>query len=138
MSRTTLSLTDVGKTYGSFVAAADIDLEVGNGEFVTFLGPSGSGKSTTLMMIAGFTAPTSGNINLNGEPLDPIPVWKRDIGMVFQHYALFPHMTVAQNVSFPLEMRGVEKGDRRKKVGEALEMVGLIGFDHRLDRKSVV
>ena len=135
MSRTTLSLTDVGKTYGSFVAAADIDLEVGNGEFVTFLGPSGSGKSTTLMMIAGFTAPTSGNINLNGEPLDPIPVWKRDIGMVFQHYALFPHMTVAQNVSFPLEMRGVEKGDRRKKVGEALEMVGLIGFDHRLPKE---
>ena len=103
--------------------------------FVTFLGPSGSGKTTTLMMVAGFTEPTEGHIHLEGKPLDPIPVWKRDIGMVFQHYALFPHMSVAQNVVFPLEMRGVPKADRRKRVEEAMEMVGLAGFGERLPKE---
>ncbi|WP_299988806.1 ABC transporter ATP-binding protein [uncultured Ruegeria sp.] len=130
-----LQLSDIGKAYGPVNAARDINLDVEPGEFVTFLGPSGSGKTTTLMMVAGFTAPTQGNIQLEGKPLDPIPVWKRDIGMVFQHYALFPHMSVAQNVAFPLEMRGVAKEDRRKKVEEAMEMVGLAGFGTRLPKE---
>ncbi|WP_293576866.1 ABC transporter ATP-binding protein [Phaeobacter sp.] len=135
MTDSLLKLTDLGKAYGLINAAKDINLDVADGEFVTFLGPSGSGKTTTLMMVAGFTTPTAGGISLNGQPLDPIPVWKRDIGMVFQHYALFPHMTVAQNIAFPLEMRGVAKRDRRTKVEEAMEMVGLAGFGQRLPKE---
>ncbi|KIC21813.1 ABC transporter ATP-binding protein [Leisingera sp. ANG-Vp] len=130
-----LKLAGLGKAYGQVDAAKDINLDVADGEFVTFLGPSGSGKTTTLMMVAGFTEPTAGGISLNGQPLDPIPVWKRDIGMVFQHYALFPHMTVAQNIAFPLEMRGVAKSDRRSRVEEAMEMVGLAGFGQRLPKE---
>jgi putative spermidine/putrescine transport system ATP-binding protein len=135
MSDTLLKLSQIGKAYGSVDAAKDINLDVAPGEFLTFLGPSGSGKTTTLMMVAGFTDPTTGNIYLDGKPLDPIPVWKRDIGMVFQHYALFPHMSVNQNVSFPLEMRGVAKANRRKKVEDALEMVGLAGFGARMPKE---
>lgn len=135
MRDTILRLTDIGKTYGAVDAVKDISLDVASGEFVTFLGPSGSGKTTTLMMIAGFTEPTAGHIDLEGRPLDPIPVWRRDIGMVFQHYALFPHMSVAQNVAFPLEMRGVPKADRRKQVDDAMKMVGLAGFGTRLPKE---
>ncbi len=130
-----LKLDNIGKAYGVVDAAKDINLDVAPGEFVTFLGPSGSGKTTTLMMVAGFTDPTQGHIHLEGKPLDPIPVWKRDIGMVFQHYALFPHMTVTQNVSFPLEMRGVPKAKRRAQVEEALSMVGLDGFGARTPKE---
>ncbi|WP_317056883.1 ABC transporter ATP-binding protein [Roseovarius rhodophyticola] len=135
MTEPILKLSDIGKAYGPVDAAKDINLDVAPGEFVTFLGPSGSGKTTTLMMVAGFTEPTEGHIHLQGKPLDPIPVWKRDIGMVFQHYALFPHMSVAQNVAFPLEMRGVPKADRRRRVDEALEMVGLAGMGLRLPKE---
>ena len=131
MTAPLLQLSNIGKSYGAVDAAKEINLDVAAGEFVTFLGPSGSGKTTTLMMVAGFTEPSEGSIHLEGQPLDPIPVYKRDIGMVFQHYALFPHMTVNQNVVFPLEMRGVAKRDRRSKVEEALEMVGLSGFGAR-------
>ncbi|MCZ4354767.1 ABC transporter ATP-binding protein [Roseovarius aestuarii] len=130
-----LKLENVRKSYGAVDAARDINLDVAEGEFLTFLGPSGSGKTTTLMMVAGFTQPTDGKIALEGKPLDPIPVWKRDIGMVFQHYALFPHMSVAQNVAFPLEMRAVAKADRRKRVDEAMDMVGLAGFGARLPKE---
>ncbi|MEM7171863.1 MAG: ABC transporter ATP-binding protein [Pseudomonadota bacterium] len=130
-----LKLSSLGKSYGLVDAAKDVNLDVAAGEFVTFLGPSGSGKTTTLMMVAGFTDPSEGSIQMDGKPLDPVPVWKRDIGMVFQHYALFPHMTVAQNVAFPLEMRGVSKADRRVKMEEALAMVGLAGFDARLPKE---
>ncbi|MBE1281729.1 MAG: ATP-binding cassette domain-containing protein [Rhodobacteraceae bacterium] len=135
MTEPLLKLDNIGKAYGAVDAAKDINLDVAPGEFVTFLGPSGSGKTTTLMMVAGFTEPTAGHIHLGGKPLDPIPVWKRDIGMVFQHYALFPHMSVAQNVSFPLEMRGVSKRDRKQQVEQALEMVGLSGFGKRLPKE---
>ncbi len=135
MTEPLLKLSGIGKSYGPIDAAKDINLDVAPGEFVTFLGPSGSGKTTTLMMVAGFTEPSQGQIALEGKPLDPIPVWKRDIGMVFQHYALFPHMSVLQNVSFPLEMRGVPKAERRAKVEEALEMVGLAGFGLRLPKE---
>ncbi len=135
MADTLLSLIDVGKTYGAVTAAAGINLEVGQGEFVTFLGPSGSGKTTTLMMVAGFVEATSGEILLDGKPLNPLPAYKRDIGMVFQHYALFPHMTVAQNVSFPLEMRHIGKEERRRQVEEVLSLVGLEGFDSRYPKQ---
>ena len=135
MSEPLLKLAGIGKAYGAVDAAKNIDLDVAPGEFVTFLGPSGSGKTTTLMMVAGFTEPTEGHISLEGQPLDPIPVWKRDIGMVFQHYALFPHMTVSQNVVFPLEMRGVAKAKRRAQVSEALDMVGLDGFGERMPKE---
>ena len=135
MSDPILKLENIGKAYGAVDAAKDINLHVAEGEFVTFLGPSGSGKTTTLMMVAGFTQPTEGRIELKGKPLDPIPVWKRDIGMVFQHYALFPHMSVAQNVAFPLEMRGVSKTDRRARVEEAMDLVGLAGFGNRLPKE---
>ena len=135
MSDHLLKLTNLGKSYGPVDAAKDVNLDVASGEFVTFLGPSGSGKTTTLMMVAGFSEPTEGHIHMDGKPLDPVPVWKRDIGMVFQHYALFPHMSVAQNVAFPLEMRGVSKADRRSQVAEALAMVGLAGFDVRLPKE---
>lgn len=131
MSKPLLRLSDIGKTYGTVTAVTGINLAITQGEFVTFLGPSGSGKTTTLMMIAGFTEPTSGSIELEGKALDPIPVYKRDIGMVFQHYALFPHMTVNQNVAFPLEMRKVLKSERRTKVEEVLALVGLEGFGDR-------
>lgn len=135
MATPILSLLGVSKSYGAVVAAADIDLDVTSGEFVTFLGPSGSGKTTTLMMVAGFIDPTAGKIELDGRPLNPLPAYKRDIGMVFQHYALFPHMTVAQNVSFPLEMRKVPKPERRQRVGGALKLVGLEGFDARYPKQ---
>lgn len=135
MTEPILKLAGIGKAYGAIEAVKDINLDVDPGEFVTFLGPSGSGKTTTLMMVAGFSEPTEGNIALDSKPLDPVPVWKRDIGMVFQHYALFPHMSVAQNVAFPLEMRGVAKADRRKRVEEAMEMVGLAGLGQRLPKE---
>lgn len=135
MSDPILKLDNIGKSYGAVQAAKEIHLDLAEGEFVTFLGPSGSGKTTTLMMVAGFTQPTEGHIALEGKPLDPIPVWKRDIGMVFQHYALFPHMSVAQNVAFPLEMRSIAKADRRRRVEEAMDMVGLAGFGQRLPKE---
>ncbi|GAB5467020.1 MAG: ABC transporter ATP-binding protein [Rhodospirillales bacterium] len=130
-----LSLSNVGKTYGPISAAEEIDLAVAPGEFVTFLGPSGSGKTTTLMMVAGFVEASSGEIRLDGKPLNPLPAYKRDIGMVFQHYALFPHMTVAQNVSFPLEMRKLPKAERRRQVETVLALVGLEGFDQRYPKQ---
>src|ERR1700704_2461478 len=100
-----LELRGVRKSYGGEVAVENVDLELRNEEFLTFLGPSGSGKTTTLMMVAGLQRPDAGTIILNGHPVDGLPPYRRDIGMVFQQYALFPHMTVRRNVAFPLEMR---------------------------------
>ena len=101
------------------------------GEFLTLLGPSGSGKTTTLMMLAGFETPTAGEILLDGKPLSHKPPYQRDIGMVFQNYALFPHMTVAENIAFPLSVRGVAAADMRTRVERALDMVQLEGFGDR-------
>ena len=98
------------------------------GEFLTMLGPSGSGKTTCLMMLAGFETATFGEIRLGGKPINNIPPHKRGIGMVFQNYALFPHMTVGENLSFPLEVRGLEKAEREKKVTNALDMVQMRDF----------
>ncbi|SCM76462.1 Spermidine/putrescine import ATP-binding protein PotA [uncultured Pleomorphomonas sp.] len=122
----------VEKTYdGATLVIKNIDLDIHRGEFVTLLGPSGSGKTTTLMMLAGFETPTSGEITLNGRSINTLPPHRRNIGMVFQNYALFPHMTVEQNVAFPLEVRKVTAEETRRKVAEALDMVRLGDFGKR-------
>lgn len=116
----------VQKTYdGTTLVVRDLDLDIRRGEFLTLLGPSGSGKTTTLMMLAGFESPTSGEISLAGVPITRTPPHKRNFGMVFQNYALFPHMTVAENVAYPLSVRGVARGERKARVNAALEMVRL-------------
>jgi putative spermidine/putrescine transport system ATP-binding protein len=109
-----------------------VELTVQDGEFVTFLGPSGSGKTTTLMMVAGLLQPTGGEILLRGTPLAPLPPYRRNIGMVFQQYALFPHLTASRNVAFPLEMRRVPKAEIGRRVAAALRLVGLPDHGDRL------
>ncbi len=126
-----IELRGLSKFYGEAAAVENIDLTVGAGEFLTFLGPSGSGKSTTLMMIAGFVTPTAGDILLNGASIVSQPVHKRNIGMVFQNYALFPHLSVERNVAFPLEMRGVGRAEIGARVQAALELVRLQKFGGR-------
>jgi putative spermidine/putrescine transport system ATP-binding protein len=122
----------IGKTYDGVTRVVDdLNLDVARGEFLTLLGPSGSGKTTTLMMLAGFETPTSGEILLDGKPLSHKPPYQRDIGMVFQNYALFPHMTVAENIGFPLSVRGVPAAGIRSKVEHALDMVQLGGLGKR-------
>ncbi len=123
---------DVQKTYdGEHLVVKKLNLDIEQGEFLTLLGPSGSGKSTCLMMLAGFETPTHGNILLQGQEINNVPPHKRDIGVVFQNYALFPHMTVAENVAFPLTVRKVNKTDAKAKAIRALEMVQLGGFAER-------
>lgn len=126
-----IELQNLSKRYGNFTAVEAVDLSFKAGEFVTFLGPSGSGKSTTLMMIAGFTVPTSGDIKVNGNSIIQQPVHKRNIGMVFQNYALFPHLSVAQNVAFPLQMRGVTRNEIAERVKRGLAAVRLDQFSER-------
>ena len=122
----------VGKTYdGRQNVVQGLDLSIGRGEFVSLLGPSGSGKTTTLMMLAGFETPTEGEISLGGRRLNDLPPHKRNIGMVFQNYALFPHLTIAENVAFPLSVRGVPKAEQRARVARALAMVELPGVAGR-------
>ena len=119
----------VQKSYdGEQLVVKDLNLYIRKGEFLTMLGPSGSGKTTCLMMLAGFETATHGEIRLNGKPINNIPPHKRGIGMVFQNYALFPHMTVGENLSFPLEVRGLEKSQRELKVKNALDMVQMSDF----------
>ena len=130
-SGASIELHDLSKFYGSDAAARDINLDVAAGEFLTLLGPSGSGKTTTLMMIAGFTIPTSGDVRVNDKSIVQVPVHRRNIGMVFQNYALFPHLDVSSNIAFPLEMRGVAKSAIRERVGRALDLVRLRGFGER-------
>ncbi|WP_116598422.1 ABC transporter ATP-binding protein [Primorskyibacter marinus] len=122
----------VQKSYdGETLVVKDLNLALPKGEFLTMLGPSGSGKTTCLMMLAGFETATHGDIRLDGVAINNIPPHKRGIGMVFQNYALFPHMTVAENLSFPLEVRKIGKSDREKKVKRALEMVQMGDFGGR-------
>lgn len=122
----------VQKSYdGVSLVVKDLNLSIGKGEFLTMLGPSGSGKTTCLMMLAGFETATSGEILLAGRPINQVPPHKRGIGMVFQNYALFPHMTVGENLSFPLEVRGMGKSDREAKVKRALDMVQMYAFINR-------
>ncbi|PCI28151.1 MAG: spermidine/putrescine ABC transporter ATP-binding protein [SAR324 cluster bacterium] len=123
---------NVTKTYdGEHIVIKGLDLEISKGEFLTLLGPSGSGKSTCLMMLAGFGTPTSGDILLNGKSIKNIPPYKRNFGMVFQNYALFPHMTIQENVAFPLLMRKMSKAKAMKKAEESLDMVQLQQFIKR-------
>jgi putative spermidine/putrescine transport system ATP-binding protein len=122
----------VEKSYdGRSLVIADLDLEIQDGEFLTLLGPSGSGKTTTLMMLAGFELPTGGEILLDGRSLLRIPPYRRDFGMVFQNYALFPHMTVAENLAFPLRVRRIGRAEAEGRIRRALEMVRLAGFGDR-------
>jgi putative spermidine/putrescine transport system ATP-binding protein len=130
-----LTLTGLTKTYRSSVALDGIDLTVAPGEFMTLLGPSGSGKTTTLNLVAGFIEPDSGDIIMGGAPLVGMPPHKRDIGVVFQNYALFPHMKVDANVAFPLKQRGVGKADIAKRVTDMLAIVGLEGYGGRYPRE---
>ncbi len=117
---------NIQKSYdGESLVVKDLNLDVTKGEFLTMLGPSGSGKTTCLMMLAGFEPATHGEIFLNENPINRVPPHKRGIGMVFQNYALFPHMTVAENLAFPLEVRGMDKSDRETRVKRALDMVEL-------------
>jgi putative spermidine/putrescine transport system ATP-binding protein len=122
----------VKKSYdGENYVVRGLDLVVPQGEFLTLLGPSGSGKTTTLMMLAGFEQPTSGSITLDGERIERVPPHKRNIGVVFQNYALFPHMTVAENVGFPLRMRRQGKAEAEQRVARALDMVRMGSFGDR-------
>ena len=121
-----ITFKDVQKTYdGSTLVVNDLNLEIQRGEFLTLLGPSGSGKTTTLMMLAGFESPTSGEISLMGKSITRTPPHKRNFGMVFQNYALFPHMTIADNVAYPLSVRRVPAAERATRVAAALDQVRL-------------
>ena len=124
---------NVDKSYdGKQLVVKGLDLDIAEGEFVTMLGPSGSGKTTCLMMLAGFETPTNGQIYLDNKVISDIPPHKRGIGMVFQNYALFPHMTVYENLAFPLRVRKISKDEADKKVDKALSMVSLQGFEARM------
>lgn len=130
-----LELKSLVKRYGDFTAVAECDLSVTKGEFVCLLGPSGCGKTTTLQMVAGFTQPSAGRIFLDGQDITDIKPNQRGLGIVFQSYALFPHMTVADNVAFGLEMRGVDKAERMRRVKETLELVHLSQFATRYPKE---
>jgi putative spermidine/putrescine transport system ATP-binding protein len=131
VSDAALRLAGIQKRYGATVAVAGVDLEVRDGEFLTLLGPSGCGKTTTLGLIAGFFPPSAGEIFLRGRPVAGLPPFKRDIGVVFQDYALFPHMTAGENVAFGLRMRGLRKEEIESRVSEALGLVQLGGLAER-------
>ncbi len=130
-----LVLEALTKRFGGHVAVDGLSLGVDKGEFVALLGPSGCGKTTTLQMIAGFVEPTSGAVRLEGRDLLAMKPSRRGLGIVFQSYALFPHMTVAENVAFGLEMQGVAAAERTRRVGETLELVGLTAFTGRFPRQ---
>ncbi len=126
-----ISIEGVTKKYGSFTAVDGLDMKIAHGEFLALLGPSGSGKSTILMMLAGFERPDNGRILFGNNDYTRIPPHKRNIGMVFQHYTLFPNMSVLDNVAFPLKTRGIERSQRHKIALEALARVRLAGFADR-------
>jgi len=121
----------IRKTYGEVVAVDNVDLRVGDGEFFTLLGPSGSGKTTTLRVIAGFERPDTGRVRLGGREITNLPPYARDVNTVFQDYALFPHMTVAENVGYGLKVKGVARRSRNDQVAEVLRMVRLEGYGSR-------
>jgi putative spermidine/putrescine transport system ATP-binding protein len=125
----------IEKRYGSVIAVDDVSLDIAPGEFVTLLGPSGSGKTTTLMMLAGFEIPSAGEIYVDDDPIAAVPPYRRNIGMVFQNYALFPHMTVGENIAFPLQMRKMGRGEITRQTTEVLDLVGLPGYEGRYPRQ---
>ena len=127
-----IRLCGLSRRYGAAMAVDGVSLDVAPGEFVSLLGPSGSGKTTTLMMVAGFTVPDEGRILLGDRDITRLPPYRRNIGMVHQSYALFPHMSVRRNVAFPLRMRGASAAEIAQRVRRALDLVQLRGFDERL------
>ncbi|HEV3194068.1 MAG TPA: ABC transporter ATP-binding protein [Polyangiaceae bacterium] len=132
---TVLSLRRLRKTYGSVIAVDDLSFDVERGEVVCVLGPSGCGKTTTLRMVAGFVAPTAGDIRIKGTSVGPLPPYRRDTGMVFQNYALFPHLSVAENVGFAMRNLGVPRAEREARVREMLGLVELDEMGGRLPRE---
>jgi putative spermidine/putrescine transport system ATP-binding protein len=130
-----IRITNLTKTYGKTLAVDNISLDIEKGEFLTLLGPSGSGKTTTLMMIAGFAFPTSGDIHIENESIIQKPAHRRNIGVVFQHYSLFPHMTTFENIAFPLKMRRLEPLVIRESVQRILEIVELTSLADRYPRQ---
>ncbi|MES2435863.1 MAG: ABC transporter ATP-binding protein [Pseudomonadota bacterium] len=131
---TTVSVQNVAKSFGTMPVLRDIDSVFPQGTFTSLLGPSGSGKTTLLRIIAGFVAPDQGEVTIGDKDVTGIPVWGRNIGMMFQSYALFPHMTVARNVAFGLERRGIKGAEAAKAVAEALDMVHLSDFGDRMPK----
>lgn len=130
-----LELQGLRKAYGQTIAVENLDLDVQDGEMVAFLGPSGCGKTTTLRMVAGFVAPTAGIIRVQGRDITDLPPNRRDMGMVFQSYALFPHMTVRANVAFGLKARHVPKAEIPPRIAAALQLVGLTGLEERYSKE---
>ena len=126
-----IELAGIGKSYAGVAAVDDVSLAVAEGEFLTILGPSGSGKSTLLNLIAGLTAPTRGRIGIGGRDVTELPPAARNVGLVFQSYALFPNMNVAANVAFPLDVRGLDRGEIDRRVAEVLRLVRLVGLETR-------
>src|SRR3954447_1058082 len=126
-----IRLQDLRKSFGETTAVAGVDLDIEDGEFFSMLGPSGSGKTTVLRLIAGFEAPTAGTVRLGEVDVTKRPPYDRDVNTVFQDYAIFPHMSVLQNVEYGLRVKKVAKGERRKRATEALETVRLVGYGAR-------
>ncbi len=131
-----LELQHLQKRFGEVIALRELDIALEGGEFLSLLGPSGCGKTTALRMVAGFERPTSGRVVVEGRDVTPVPPNRRDMGMVFQAYSLFPNMTAEQNVEFGLRVRGRDRGDRRKQVAELLELVGLSAAPRRYPHQN--
>ncbi len=130
-----VDLHGLAKHYGRHRAIDGLDLQIRAGEFITLLGPSGSGKTTTLMLIAGFEEPSAGSIRIDGRPVERLPAHKRNIGVVFQNYALFPHLTVAENIGFALKQRGAGRAERDAAIARMLDMVQLRGLEGRFPQQ---
>jgi spermidine/putrescine ABC transporter ATP-binding subunit len=130
-----LRIDGAAKRFGEVAALDGVSLQVARGELLTILGPSGSGKTTLLKVVAGFEKPDAGSVKIDGVEITALPPARRDIGMVFQHYALFPHLTVERNVAFPLEMRNIARPEIVRRVADALALVELAGYEQRLPRQ---
>jgi ABC-type Fe3+/spermidine/putrescine transport system ATPase subunit len=133
--RAAVELVGLSKNYGAVAAVRDLDLTIAPGEFMTFLGPSGSGKTTVLSLLAGLTFPTAGDIRIGGKSVAAVAPHKRNVGLVFQNYALFPHLDVAANVAFPLEMRSLAREEIKRRVADTLRLVRLDGLENRRPRQ---
>ncbi|MCW3474946.1 ABC transporter ATP-binding protein [Limobrevibacterium gyesilva] len=130
-----IQLETIGKRFGDFEAVRSVSLTIGEGEFVSLLGPSGCGKTTTLRIVAGFETPSSGRLLIGGRDMTGVPVERRGLSMVFQNYALFPHLSVFENVAFGLKLKRIAKPEIEERVRKALDQVGLVGFDGRSPRQ---